>query len=101
MDISSLSLAVFRAASKTRSTNSLTVFSARPVYYGKNIYDTDVVRYKLDSQGKYLSEEDFITGWLSNGKVSGRPVDLKFHAGSLFISDDYSGVIYKVSRVSQ
>ncbi|OGN32245.1 MAG: hypothetical protein A3I32_02500 [Candidatus Yanofskybacteria bacterium RIFCSPLOWO2_02_FULL_45_10] len=67
-----------------------------------------IVRFVLAADGNITKDvagqpqvEDFITGWLSNGKVSGRPVDLKFHAGSLFISDDYSGVIYKVSRVSQ
>jgi glucose/arabinose dehydrogenase len=44
-------------------------------------------------------EEDFVTGFLSNGKVLGRPVDVTFDkAGSLFISDDRNGAIYKVVR---
>lgn len=59
-----------------------------------------IVHFSLDAQGRVTDSEDFMS-WLKEGKVSGRPVDLKFHAGSLFISDDYSGVIYKVSRVSQ
>jgi glucose/arabinose dehydrogenase len=50
------------------------------------------------NQGKPVSEEVFIDGWLSkDGKVSGRPVDiLEMPDGSLLISDDKLGVIYKV-----
>ncbi|MBI2627225.1 MAG: PQQ-dependent sugar dehydrogenase [Parcubacteria group bacterium] len=61
-----------------------------------------VVRYDLDIKGNVLSQTpfDFITGWLSEDKKNtyGRPVDLKFdNNGSLFISDDAAGVIYKVA----
>jgi len=59
-----------------------------------------VVRYDLDSGGNVLSQipEDFISGWLVNGKIYGRPVDLKFDSkGKLYISDDATGVIYKVN----
>ncbi len=58
-----------------------------------------VVRYHLDSQGKVLGQEDFISGWLtSKGEVLGRPVDLKFAPdGSLYISDDKRGVIYRIT----
>ncbi len=40
----------------------------------------------------------FAEGWLQqNGKVLGRPVDVEVAAdGSLLVSDDYSGVIYKI-----
>lgn len=50
------------------------------------------------NQGKPVSEEIFITGWLTkNGTVLGRPVDiLEMPDGSLLISDDKLGVIYKV-----
>ena len=60
----------------------------------------NVVRYDLDSGGNVLSQipEDFISGWLVNGKIYGRPVDLKFDSkGKLYISDDATGVIYKVN----
>ncbi len=44
------------------------------------------------------SSEPFITGWLQNGKEWGRPVDiLQLNDGSLLISDDYAGVIYRVT----
>jgi len=51
------------------------------------------------NQGKAVSEQDFITGWLTkDGNVLGRPVDiLTLPDGSLLISDDKLGVIYKVS----
>lgn len=60
-----------------------------------------IVRYDLDSNGNVLSQkpEDFISGWLGeNGKVLGRPVDLKFGPDSfLYISDDSAGIIYKIT----
>jgi glucose/arabinose dehydrogenase len=60
-----------------------------------------VVRIKLGPKGEYQGTEDFITGWLSNPtteeRALGRPVDIKFGPdGGLYISDDKSGVIYKV-----
>lgn len=58
-------------------------------------YRIIVVHFK---DGKPESEETFIDGWLSNnGEVSGRPVDiLEMPDGSLLISDDQSGLIYRV-----
>lgn len=57
-----------------------------------------VVRYKLDQDGNYLGEEDFISGWLKDGKASGRPADILIQpGGTILISDDKAGVIYKVS----
>lgn len=61
-----------------------------------------VVRVMLDAQGKVLGQETFIDGWLGKdaaGKetVSGRPVDvLVMPDGSLLVSDDSAGVIYRV-----
>ena len=56
-----------------------------------------IVRIKLDSKGKYLGQEDFLTGFMSEGKVYGRPVDIIIHpGGTIFISDDKAGVIYRV-----
>lgn len=48
---------------------------------------------------KIIKSEDFITGFMQNGQLIGRPVDLIFdNEGSLFISDDKGGFIYKVSK---
>jgi glucose/arabinose dehydrogenase len=47
--------------------------------------------------------EDFITGWLAPGETKkgrwmGRPVDIVFGAdGSLYLSDDSGGMIYRVT----
>ena len=51
---------------------------------------------KLDAQGNYLSIEDFISGWLTKDGALGRPVDVKFHDGALYVSDDKAGIIYKI-----
>ena len=59
-------------------------------------YRIALVKFK---QGKPVSEQVFIDGWLTkDGNVLGRPVDiLELPDGSLLISDDTLGVIYKVS----
>ncbi|MBP9732682.1 MAG: PQQ-dependent sugar dehydrogenase [Candidatus Magasanikbacteria bacterium] len=56
-----------------------------------------IERIILDKNGQIVGEEPFMEGWLTKEKKSlGRPVDLKFMNGSLYISDDHAGVIYKV-----
>lgn len=45
-----------------------------------------------------IIESDFVTGFLQNGKLLGRPVDVtEASDGSIYISDDYSGSIYRVT----
>lgn len=55
---------------------------------------------KLDSSGKSLGYTVFAEGWLQpDGKVLGRPVDVQqMPDGSLLVSDDYSGVIYRITK---
>ncbi|HEY1270261.1 MAG TPA: sorbosone dehydrogenase family protein [Candidatus Binatia bacterium] len=60
-----------------------------------------VIRIRLPN-GKPARPEDFVTGWLSqeNGAdtVWGRPVDLVVGGdGSLYLSDDAAGLIYRIS----
>jgi len=56
-----------------------------------------VVRVKLDNKGNYIGTEDFITGWLTSSGALGRPVDILIQpGGTMHISDDKAGVIYKV-----
>jgi len=58
-------------------------------------YRISVVRLKGN---KPVSYEDFATGWMVNEKVWGRPVDvLIMPDGSILVSDDYAGVIYRIS----
>jgi glucose/arabinose dehydrogenase len=58
-----------------------------------------VVRVRLDRNGRYRGIDDFITGWLqADGTKLGRPVGILFKGdGSAYISDDQSGVIYRVT----
>ena len=58
-----------------------------------------IVRVRV-ANGTPVSVEDFITGWQSSAGVRwGRPVDAVVAAdGSVLISDDDAGAIYRVSR---
>lgn len=57
-----------------------------------------IVRFRFDAAGRALEQEDFISGWLQgDGTALGRPVDLLAEpGGTLYISDDKAGVIYRV-----
>ncbi len=62
----------------------------------------DVMRVVLDANGKVTKYEPFLTGFLLDDKADppmwGRPVDVQVIGdGSLLVSDDYNGVIYRVS----
>ena len=62
-----------------------------------------VIRVKMSDLGEANRVEDFITGWLPRGEIHrgkwmGRPVGLAVGPdGSLYISDDGSGSIYRVT----
>jgi glucose/arabinose dehydrogenase len=57
-----------------------------------------VLRVSFDKNGNVKSSSDFISGWLQNGKVLGRPsAPLVLRDGSLLISDDKANVIYRVT----
>lgn len=57
-----------------------------------------IVRVKFDKQGKVAGKEVFADGWLINGEAWGRPVDiLQLPDGSILVSDNYQGVIYRIS----
>jgi glucose/arabinose dehydrogenase len=61
-----------------------------------------LIRIPLDAEGNPDGQpEDFVTGWLTPSSVSGRPVGLMIEpGGTLYISDDQKGVIYKLSRTT-
>lgn len=54
---------------------------------------------KMDANGNAKSPEIFAEGWLQKVRdVNGRPVDVQFlKDGSLLISDDYAGAIYRIT----
>jgi glucose/arabinose dehydrogenase len=58
-------------------------------------YKVSRVRFK---DGKPAGVEDFATGWLRDGRLLGRPVDLIVgRDGALYVSDDSSGQIDRIS----
>ena len=63
-------------------------------------YRVVMLRFK---KGEPVAEQIFAEGWLKpDGTVMGRPVDLlELKDGSLLISDDYSGLIYRISATPQ
>src|SRR3981189_564446 len=58
----------------------------------------DVVVVKLNKDGTVKSIEPFIPGFLEDNKYVGRPVDvLQMKDGSLLVSDDWNGAVYRVT----
>jgi glucose/arabinose dehydrogenase len=63
-----------------------------------NKFGGDVVMVKLNRDGTFRSIEPFITGFIQDNKYVGRPADvLVLKDGSLLVSDDYNGAVYRVS----
>ena len=64
---------------------------------------TTPIGYRLmdvatDHEGKVTGVSPFVTGWLDKGDAWGRPVDVKqLPDGSLLVSDDHAGVIYRIT----
>ena len=60
-------------------------------------YVGNVVRVVM-KDGRPAGLEDFVTGFLKDGVVMGRPAGLATGAdGALYISDDNKGFIYRVA----
>ncbi len=83
--------------------------SLPPIYYGAAIVAlhgswnrSQKIGYQLvslhfDTTGN-VTDRPFLTGFERNGNVIGRPVDvIEDTDGSLFVSDDYSGTIYRIT----
>jgi glucose/arabinose dehydrogenase len=57
-----------------------------------------VIRVDIDARGNVIEVDDFITGWLNDGQVIGRPsAPLALRDGSMLISDDKANVILRVA----
>jgi glucose/arabinose dehydrogenase len=55
-----------------------------------------VVSLHWDASGN-ITERDFLTGFLEDENVSGRPVDIAQGAdGAIYVSDDFSGTVFQV-----
>jgi glucose/arabinose dehydrogenase len=58
----------------------------------------DVIAIFLNKNGTVKSSEPFITGFIENNNYIGRPVDVEILTdGSMLLSDDWNGAIYRVS----
>jgi glucose/arabinose dehydrogenase len=54
---------------------------------------------RVRARGARAEAEDFITGFLRGGRVTGRPVDiLSFGSDAFLLTDDYAGVVYYVYK---
>src|SRR5262249_61543119 len=57
----------------------------------------DIVVESLNENGTGKSVDPFITGFIENNNYIGRPADLiVLKNGSMLISDDYNGAVYRV-----
>jgi glucose/arabinose dehydrogenase len=62
----------------------------------------DVQVVHLDKDGKVKSMETLITGFLVDNAYIGRPVDvLQMKDGSMLVSDDYNGAVYRITYGKQ
>ena len=61
----------------------------------------DIVVAKLSEDGAVKSIEPFITGFIEKNNYVGRPADVEFvKDGSMLISDDFNGAVYRVTYSS-
>jgi glucose/arabinose dehydrogenase len=57
-----------------------------------------VVVVQVGKDGKVTDSKPFLTGFLDGQKTLGRPVDVQpLRDGSLLVSDDDNGVIYRIT----
>jgi glucose/arabinose dehydrogenase len=62
----------------------------------KDGYKVVSLHWKADGK---IEERDFATGFEAGGDLIGRPVDVaEGPDGAIYVSDDYAGVIYRVTR---
>jgi glucose/arabinose dehydrogenase len=58
----------------------------------------DIIFVRLNRNGTVRSWSPFMTGFLQNNTYIGRPVDVELMKdGSLLVSDDYAGAVYRIS----
>ena len=62
----------------------------------------DLMVVRLNKDGSVKSTEPFLTGFLEDNKYIGRPVDvLQMKDGSLLVSDDWNGAVYRITYGKQ
>jgi glucose/arabinose dehydrogenase len=75
------------------------IFVARHGSWNKTVKTGgDVVAVKLNRDGSVRAVEPFLTGFIAANAYLGRPVDVAMmRDGSLLVSDDWNGAIYRVT----
>ena len=75
------------------------IFIARHGSWNRTkIFGGDIVVAWPDGKGGIAKMEPFLTGFVENNQYLGRPVDvLVMKDGSLLVSDDHAGAIYRIS----
>jgi glucose/arabinose dehydrogenase len=75
------------------------IFIARHGSWNKTVKTGgDVVVVRLNPNGSVRAVEPFLTGFIAGNNYLGRPVDVAMmRDGSLLVSDDWNGAIYRVS----
>jgi glucose/arabinose dehydrogenase len=62
----------------------------------------DVVVVRLNKDGTVKSMEPFLTGFIEDNKYVGRPVDVMLlKDGSMLVSDDWNGAVYRITYGKQ
>lgn len=75
------------------------IFVARHGSWNRTIrFGGDVVAVHLDGKGNVKEIEPFLTGFVENNSYLGRPVDpYVLKDGSLLVTDDHNGAIYRIT----
>jgi glucose/arabinose dehydrogenase len=78
------------------------IFIARHGSWNKTVkIGGDIYVVYLNRDGSVRAQEPFMTGFLQDNNYVGRPVDLQMmRDGSLLVSDDYAGAVYRISYAS-
>lgn len=80
-----------------------TIFVARHGSWNKSKKEGgDVVAVTLNKDGTVKSTQPFLTGFIEENKYIGRPVDVQqMKDGSLLVSDDWNGAVYRITYGKQ
>ena len=75
------------------------IFIARHGSWNKtNKIGGDIYVVYLNKDGTVKAQEPFMTGFIQNNDYVGRPVDVQpMKDGSLLVSDDYAGAVYRIT----
>ena len=79
-----------------------TIFVARHGSWNRTVkLGGDVVSMTLNPDGSVKSMQPFMSGFLQNNNYVGRPVDVQpLPDGSLLVSDDWNGAVWRVSAAA-